>query len=451
VRPDSETTDVPPGDPVRGRSSWAGSLASGSARLFAAQVAGHAGFFVAVLVMTRSLDPTDRGRVAFIVVSALIAARVALLGLADASMVFASARRDSRPQLLSNVVLATTASSLVVAAATAVILETLGFGQLTVAQLVWLGLGVLATNVTEAGRCFLLGCGDFRPAARILAVWPWAYAVVLLLVAITRDLTVAWTVAGWALANGAAAVALVLVAARKHGFARPDPALFRTTLAFGVRAWAISASRFLNFRVDQLLLGLLASAAALGTYAVAVNASEALLYLPLALGSAIVPVIGGSEKSQRGERALRALRALLLTTAGAVAVAAVVGPPLLPLVFGDDYNGSVTPFLLLLPGAFGFSIISVLEGALVASQRPLLASVGFVTAFTVGVILDVVLIPPYHANGAAAAGSVALLVGAFTSFVCFRRVFPASWSSLLPRRDDLRSVVLLARTTLARV
>ena len=41
-----------------------------------------------------------------------------------------------------------------------------------------------------------------------------------------------------------------------------------------------SLSRFLNFRVDQILMGFLASEAALGIYAVAVNASEVLLYLP---------------------------------------------------------------------------------------------------------------------------------------------------------------------------
>ena len=88
----------------------------------------------------------------------------------------------------------------------------------------------------------------------------------------------------------------------------------------------MSASRFLNFRADQIVMGFLTTEAALGTYAVAVNASEALLYLPLAIGSAIVPIIGGSEESRHGERTLKALRALLLTTTIAVAVAAAAGP-----------------------------------------------------------------------------------------------------------------------------
>jgi O-antigen/teichoic acid export membrane protein len=173
-------------------------------------------------------------------------------------------------------------------------------------------------------------------------------------------------------------------AIRRYGFGQPDAGSFRTTVHFGIRAWAVSASRFLNFRADQIVMGLLTTEAALGTYAVAVDASEARLYLPLAIGSAIVPVIGGSEESKHGERTLKALRALLLTTtisvavAVAVAVAAAAGPMLLPLVFGAVYKGSVIPFLFLLPGAFGFAVISVIEGTLVAARRPGRASIGFV-------------------------------------------------------------------------
>ena len=45
-------------------------------------------------------------------------------------------------------------------------------------------------------------------------------------------------------------------------------------MSFGLRAWVGTLSRFLNFRVDQILMGFLASEAALGIYAVAVNASQ---------------------------------------------------------------------------------------------------------------------------------------------------------------------------------
>jgi O-antigen/teichoic acid export membrane protein len=217
-------------------------------------------------------------------------------------------------------------------------------------------------------------------------------------------------------------------------------------LQFGVRAWAISASRFLNFRADQILMAFLTTQAALGVYAVAVNASETLLYLPFAIGSAIVPIIGASEESKRGERTLQTLRALLLVTAASVAFAAVIGPTLLPLVFGSNYNGSVIPFLFLLPGALGGAVLSVLEGALVAGRHPGLASFGFLVSVVVGFCLDLALIPGLHGTGAAIAASAGFIAGGYAAIICFRRTCPAPWSTILPGPSDLRSVVALART-----
>ena len=140
-------------------------------------------------------------------------------------------------------------------------------------------------------------------------------------------------------------------------------------------------------------MGFLATKAALGIYSVAVSASEALLYLSFAIGSAIVPVIGGSEESTRGAKTIQTLRALLLATAVAIALAAVVGPILLPLVYGASYGQSVIPFLFLLPGALGFAALSVVGGALVGGGHPGRASSGFLVAMIVGVSLDLVLHP----------------------------------------------------------
>jgi O-antigen/teichoic acid export membrane protein len=56
-------------------------VAGGSALLFWSKIAGNAGFFVAVLILARALGPTGRGTIAFITVTALVAARLAGLGI----------------------------------------------------------------------------------------------------------------------------------------------------------------------------------------------------------------------------------------------------------------------------------------------------------------------------------------------------------------------------------
>jgi hypothetical protein len=108
-------------------------------------------------------------------------------------MVFASDRPDARSRLLTNLLGATTLSSLTVVACSilaAVRLDPRGIGTV---ELLLLGSGILVTNVTEAARCSLIGCSEFRAQALVLAAWPWTYAGLLLAFAITRGLSVAAT------------------------------------------------------------------------------------------------------------------------------------------------------------------------------------------------------------------------------------------------------------------
>ena len=98
---------------------------------------------------------------------------------------------------------------------------------------------------------------------------------------------------------------------------------------------------------------------ALGIYAVAVNVAELLLYLPGAVSTALLPLVARSVPAQRLGQTFEALRFLFVATAVSVVVAVLIGPPLLPLVFGPAFAASVRPFLWLLPGAFGFATMRV--------------------------------------------------------------------------------------------
>jgi len=426
--------------------SWKRSLASGSAQLFGATLASNVGLFAAVIVLTRGLIPAERGTVAFVIVSALAVAVICGLGLGDAATVFASTRPETRPRVLTNLLVALTLTWVAGALVIAVLFHALGGARLdglTVPEVLLLGVGALVTALFEAVRAFLLGCSRFRPSALVQAVWPWVYAGLLLLVSLTSGLSVVAAITCWIACFGVAALILIALAVRYTGLGRPDARLFRSSLHFGLRAWPINTSRFFNFRADQILMGFMATKAALGFYSVAVSASEALLYLSFAIGSAIVPVIGGSEESTRGAKTIQTFRALLLATAVAVALVAVVGPILLPLVYGASYRHSVVPFLLLLPGALGFAALSVLGGALVGGGRPGRASGGFLVALIVGVGLDLVLIPPLHAIGAAAASSAAFIVGGGVAIASFHRTHPVPWRMFVPGAADVRSLTTL--------
>ncbi|HEV2773283.1 MAG TPA: hypothetical protein VGV57_10750, partial [Thermoleophilaceae bacterium] len=106
--PAKETEDAR----TRPAAAQGGSLATDSVLLFAARLAGNAGFFVAVLILARGLGPSGRGTMAFVTVTALIVGEISRLGLNHATTVFAAQRPSERPALLANFLLFTAGSAL---------------------------------------------------------------------------------------------------------------------------------------------------------------------------------------------------------------------------------------------------------------------------------------------------------------------------------------------------
>jgi O-antigen/teichoic acid export membrane protein len=425
-----------------------GSGTRGTALLFWAQILGNAGLFVALLLITRALGPTGRGTVAFITVAALITAWVARLGVTEATVVFAAQRPSARPVLLSNVV----AFAAAVACAGAVLVcGTLllvpaarppGVGD---AELAVLALSIIAAGLADAGYRFLLGCSRFREHALITITTSWIYPLLVALCWLAFGLTVVQAALLWAATQGLRAVLLFLVGLTEGGIGRPSLSVLVESIVFGLRAWIGTLADSLNFRIDQILLALLASEATLGFYVVAVNVSEVLLYLPGATATALLPLVAGSRSEDRLERTLRAFRSASLVTLATVLVAALIVPPLLPLVFGPAFDASVGPFLLLLPGVLGAVAMIVFCNALVASSLPSLSSVGPIVSLVVGVTLDVLLIPSFGASGAAAAASAAFVGGGVTSLLIYRARVPFHLRDLaLPRPGDLEVLHALA-------
>ena len=309
--------------------------------------------------------------------------------------------------------------------------------------LVLLAAAILAASLVDDG--FLIGCGRLRAAAAISASGGWLYAVLVLVVASTTGVRVETGLAAWIAAHLLWAALLASAGVRTAGVRAPSLRLLAESIRFGIRAWAGSISQFLNARVDQLLVGAIASSATLGLYAVAVNAAEVLLFLPNAVATALLPtLVRLGPEAEAVKRTLRTFRTSMLVTLATIVVAGTAGWILVPIVFGEAFAGSVEPFLLLLPGALGYVALSIFTSSLLAARSPGLASTSRVTALGAGLVLDLALIPLLGASGAAAAASLAFLAGGATAVALYRRHVRFPWRELLPARDDLLFLRLVA-------
>lgn len=402
-----------------------GSIGRGSAPLFWAQVVGNAGLLVAVVPIARELGPTGRGTVAFITVTAIIAATLARLGVTEATTVFCARRPERRPALLSNMLLSVSVAALVAALVVCGTLELVpglrppGIGD---AELAVLAGAMFASGLADAGYMFVLGCSRFRLHALVTATAAWLYAGTMWLLAVGGEITVVHATLIWVVSQAAKAAVLLIASVRAEGLARLDPGLLRESLAFGVRAWIGTLSTAFNDRLDQILVALLASEAVLGIYATAVNAFDVLLYLAAAAATAMVPLVARADPARRTGRVLAAFRAVALVTAIGIALAAAAGPELIRLVFGDGFQGSAAPFLWLLPGALGFVALAIFSSALVGSSAPGRSSAGPLVSLVLGIALDFLLVPRLGASGAAIAASAGLLAGGVVALALYRRL-----------------------------
>jgi O-antigen/teichoic acid export membrane protein len=425
------------------------SVAEGSLLFLVSSVIGATGFFVASLLVARLLGPGGRGTVAFVTVTALLTAHVAKIGLGQATAVVAAQRPGVRASLLANLLSFSFAAALW---GTAVVVGGLWLFDVRPAGLEDDHLALLAAAIVAASLVddkFLIGCGRLREAAAISAGGGWLYAAAIGIVTAATDLEVETALLAWIAAHLTWAALLAGVGLRTAGFGRPSAHLLADSAGFGLRAWGGSVSQFLNARVDQILVGVIASNVTLGLYAVAVNAAEILLFLPNAIATSLLPTLARERSQAAVERTLRSFRSASVLTFGSVVAVAAAGWFLIPLAFGPEFRESVVPFMWLLPGAFGYTAVSIFTSALLASSRPGLASVSRVVALAAGVALDLALIPVFGASGAAAAASAAFLAGGAAAAALYHRTHDFRWRAMLPTLRDVTFLRLVASRALA--
>jgi O-antigen/teichoic acid export membrane protein len=430
------------------------SVAAGSAMLFVAQIVANTGFFVAVLLLARGLTTGGRGTIAFVTVTAAVTSRFVVLGVGQSVTVFATQQPERRRTILSNIVCFTLAVTLAAGAAVALVLHELGSitpNGVSGSILFALALGTVATGFIDAGYGFLLGSERIRQQSLITAASPWLYAAMLGLVAAVAGLNVVRAAWVWTGAQGVWALLLIGASHRRIGFGRPSLRLLRQMIRLGVRLWPGTLSRFLNFRVDQVLMGFIASEAALGVYAIAVNASEVMLYLPGAVATALIPAVARAPSDEQVPQTLRTFRALIVITLPAIVVAVAIGPFLIPVVFGHAYHASIVPFLWLIPGAIGYAASGVFSSALIGTRRPVLFSLGPIASLASGFVLDVILIPPLGATGAAIAATAAFAAGGTAAIAAYAAVTRFDLPLLVPRPADVAATRDLIRSLRARL
>jgi O-antigen/teichoic acid export membrane protein len=425
------------------------SFASSVATTYGANIGAAALALANVIITARALGPAGRGDVVFLTTIAMLTATLATLGIEEANGNLAGVAPATRRALASNsAILALVLGGTAVAVLFALFTAFPGMAGDSTPELRWLAAAAIPILILQIALQFLIRA-DYGFALTNVATLaaPVLTVTVNGVLALTGRITVGAALAVWVGAQLVSTTLLVAYVARRlQGFGRPNLRLALGALGFGVKAHTGRVMKTGNYRLDQWLLGSMAGSKELGLYSVAVAWSEALFYLPEAVGMVLRPDLVRASRSDAARRAATAFRIAVLLTVPVVLGLIVAAPILCITVFGDSFAGSVDDLRVLAPGAFGMVALKLLANALTAQGKPMLGNAAVAVAFLTTIALDLLLIPSHGGLGAAVASTAAYTAGGLAVAIIFARTLRARMGDLVPRGRDVSQLAARLRS-----
>ena len=217
-----------------------------------------------------------------------------------------------------------------------------------------------------------------------------------------------------------------------------DSAQIKYILSFSLMAYLCTIFHFLSCRIDFWIVEYYNGNKDLGIYSLAVNLAQMLWILPQAISVILLSYSGDEDKKKSNDNT---------NTLARVAFGIIVLTSIflfftidffMPLLFGEEYTGSVVIFKMLLFGIVPFSLTTILSSYFAGSgyiKINLYCSLlGFVSCF----ILDLVLIPEFGIKGAAISSGIAYIISTiFIVFIYLKRTNTDLSTLILFKKQDL--------------
>lgn len=201
-----------------------------------------------------------------------------------------------------------------------------------------------------------------------------------------------------------------------------DRGVMRATLRFGLREYAGNILQFCNYRLDAFLVNGMLGAASVGLYGVATRLAEVVWYFPSAVGFALLPKAAATEAREMNRFTPRVFLLTLGVTTVAVLGLALLGKPLIRIIYAEGFVASYAPMAALLPGVALLGAARVLTSDISGRGHPLYNSIISGIALVLTVVLNLILIPRLGIMGAAVASTCSYTVTFLGALVCYRIV-----------------------------
>ena len=199
---------------------------------------------------------------------------------------------------------------------------------------------------------------------------------------------------------------------------RPDRSQFMNVLKISAPIGVASLMFTVLLRLDATLISFFTDGnqAEVARYGAAYRLIDATMFVPWAFGAAMLPWLSRQDQSDTQLLARGSAVGLKLLTAFLLPIGVgyvVFAPTLIRIIYGPDFAEAVVPLRLLGMMTVLYAINAYASSVLIARHRPGVFARGIALVLILNIVLNVLLIPPRGANGAAFAAIVSgtLLAG----------------------------------------
>jgi O-antigen/teichoic acid export membrane protein len=406
--------------------------------------------FATDIILARALGPSAKGRFALVLLYSQLAATLIGFGMDQAiAVVSGRGAKDARRAVANALVWAAVVGGGAVLASLwlygvpaesgapsgplTLILPNLSAAQFTIAA-----FAVPAELLFNLGLFALLGRGRIASYSVVRLV----RRLTLLALLVTTALVTRLDLAAALVLNLASLVATLLAigwAAGRDGLlgGAPSGALLGEELRFGGRAVVGTLAERLQFRADAFIVNALAGVRATGVYSVTSGLAETLWYIPNALGVVMFSRAVDPNADAGGTAAVLTRTTLAVSLVLAVP-AALLGPGFVRLVYGTSFADAGVALRLIIPGVVAYSIVAILSRYLTGRGRPGTGTLVLLLGLGTNVAANLILVPRFGINGAAAASSLSYGLTAVVIVAVFLHLSGRGLAeTLVVRRSDL--------------
>lgn len=204
--------------------------------------------------------------------------------------------------------------------------------------------------------------------------------------------------------------------------------LLKQSFTYGVKAYFANISSMISYRADLYLVGLLTTVSSAGIYAIALQISERLFIVSQAVSTVLLPRLSGSNDNPAYQTILTSTIAkwtFLITIVAGIMLFYVTKWLLVPF-FGEAYNASLEPMLILVIACSFSGYARVVANSLAAKNKPEWnLYIGLIAAGT-NVVLNLLFIPKYGIMGAAYATCISFGINFILKLWAFIYVYDSS-------------------------